>query len=143
MVQKMPLDDYARFMNSIDVGLSLMLAPHPSVVPFEFAATGAVVVTNTYENRSAQELEEICGNIVPCPPTLAGIEAALRMAVTRAEDFETRERRRLVVADRSWKETFSPDMLASLLAAVRDGSSESLARRHEHPALVSETTSAS
>jgi hypothetical protein len=120
MIQKMPQEDYARFMSSIDIGLSLMLAPHPSVVPFEFAATGAVVVTNTYENRSAADLEAICKNIVPCPPTLAGIEAALRTAVTRAEDLETRQRQCLVNATRqSWKETFSARVLDKVIASVR------------------------
>ncbi|MCJ2035237.1 hypothetical protein [Methylobacterium sp. J-068] len=119
MVQKMPLDEYARFMNSIDIGLSLMWAPHPSVVPFEFAATGAVVVTNTYENRSAEELEAICRNIVPCPPTLAGIEAALRRAVARAEDRETRQRQRLIGPDRTWKETFAGDVLDPIFASLQ------------------------
>lgn len=106
MVQKMPLEAYERFMSSIDVGVSLMLAPHPSVVPFEFAATGAVVVTNTYENRSERDLQGICPNIVPCRPTLEGVETALRTAVARAEDFETRARQRLVLPDRSWARTF-------------------------------------
>lgn len=138
MVQKMPQEDYARFMNSIDIGLSLMLAPHPSVVPFEFAATGAVVVTNTYENRSAPELEAICRNIVPCAPTLAGIEAALRAALTRAEDFQTRERQRLTGTDRSWKETFSSDVLARVLASVTEVAPKEPVRRREHPVLVSE-----
>lgn len=106
MVQKMPLEAYERFMGSIDVGVSLMLAPHPSVVPFEFAATGAVVVTNTYENRSERDLQGVCRNIVPCQPTLEGVEAALRTAVIRAEDFETRARQRLVLPDLSWAQTF-------------------------------------
>ncbi len=69
---KMPLDAYEQFMSSIDIGVSLMLAPHPSVVPFEFAATGAVVVTNTYENRSKRDLQAICRNITPVPPQPRG-----------------------------------------------------------------------
>lgn len=118
MVQKMPLDVYERFMSGIDVGVSLMLAPHPSVVPFEFAATGAVVVTNTYENRSERDLQGVCPNIVPCRPTLEGVEAALRTAVGRAEDFETRARQRLVLPDRSWAQTFDGQFLDAVYGSL-------------------------
>ncbi|MBE7199572.1 MAG: hypothetical protein INR70_17465 [Parafilimonas terrae] len=118
MVQKMPLDAYERFMSSIDVGVSLMLAPHPSVVPFEFAATGAVVVTNTYENRSERDLRGVCPNIVPCRPTLEGVEAALRTAVARAEDFETRARQRLVLPDSSWARTFDGPFLDAVYGSL-------------------------
>ncbi|ACL57703.1 hypothetical protein [Methylobacterium nodulans] len=118
MVQKMPQEEYETFMSSIDIGLSLMLAPHPSVVPFEFAAAGAVVVTNVYENRSADDLQAICRNIVPCLPSLSGVEAALRAAVERAEDIETRERERLVLQERSWSSTFDAAVIERVFLSL-------------------------
>ena len=73
MIPRMSEQDYQRFFSSLDIGISLMFAPHPSVMPFEFATTGALVVTNTFENRSASDLRGMCENIVPCPPTVSGV----------------------------------------------------------------------
>lgn len=122
MIQKLPVESYEIFMNEIDVGLSLMLAPHPSVVPFEFAATGAIVVTNIYENRSAEELEAICRNIVPCRPTLEGVVSALRTAVLRAEDVDAREAQRLILPSTSWADQFTPAMLDGLFSSLVEDS---------------------
>ncbi|GEO99590.1 rhamnosyltransferase WsaF family glycosyltransferase [Methylobacterium haplocladii] len=118
MRQKMPLDMYETFMNNIDIGLSLMFAPHPSVVPFEFAATGAVVVTNVYENRAADDLEAICSNIVPCQATIDGVAAALREAVARAGDLERREANRLRLTDRRWDDVFDAKTLDTVFASL-------------------------
>ena len=43
---KLPYDDYPAYLSSVDLGLSLMLSPHPSHPPLEMAAAGARVVTN-------------------------------------------------------------------------------------------------
>ena len=90
---KMSEEEYTRYVGSMDIGVSLMYAPHPSVVPFEFATTGALVVTNTYENRSAAQLAEVCGNIIAGPPTVDGLVASLREAIRRVTFFEEREAR--------------------------------------------------
>lgn len=100
-------DDYQRMCGSMDIGISLMYAPHPSVIPFEFATTGALVVTNTYENRSAAQLEAICGNIVPCDLSIEGVVASIRKAVARLNDFDERESSALVPDTGGWRDIFT------------------------------------
>ena len=117
LVQKMAIDDYERFVTDIDVGLSLMYAPHPGLVHFEFAAAGAMVVTNTFENRSAELLTSLSANLVPCAPTIEGVHAALRTAAERAEDFEARRRNRLVLPDVTWSDVFSPAFVDAVFGA--------------------------
>ena len=112
--------EYERMCSLMDVGVSLMYAPHPSVIPFEFATTGAMVVTNTYENRSAARLEAICRNIVPCDLSIEGVAAGIRAAVERLADVNGRAKRALVPATSTWDEVFSHEFLRSTFGAVSD-----------------------
>ncbi|MBE7210363.1 MAG: hypothetical protein INR65_05040 [Gluconacetobacter diazotrophicus] len=114
LVPKMSREDYVAFMGSVDIGISLMSAPHPSVVPFELATTGALVVTNTYENRSAADLAAICANIVPCDESLSGVVAALAEAASRVDDFAERERRTYRPENPPWDRIFSPAMVREI-----------------------------
>jgi len=111
---KMSEEEYTRYISSMDIGLSLMYAPHPSVMPFEFATTGALVVTNTFENRSASELAAISGNIIAGPPTVEGTAQCLREAVSRVENAEERIANIFNPAFASWNDIFSSDVLAEI-----------------------------
>ena len=105
--EKQPEEDYQKMCGAMDVGVSLMYAPHPSVIPFEFATTGALVVTNVYENRSHEQLRAICGNIIPCETSLSGVTEAIRQAVSRVADFDAREAQAYVPASAGWREVFT------------------------------------
>ena len=111
--EKQPEEDYQRMCGAMDVGVSLMYAPHPSVIPFEFATTGALVVTNVYENRSHKQLRAICGNIVPCESSLPGVIEAIREAVSRVADFSARQSQAYVPASAGWHEVFDRDFIES------------------------------
>jgi hypothetical protein len=114
LIQKMSIEEYERFVSDIDVGLSLMYAPHPGLVHFEFAAAGAMVVTNTFENRPAELLAAMSANLVPCAPTIEAVQAAITTAAERAEDFEARRKNRLVLPDLKWRDVFSPAFVDSV-----------------------------
>ena len=139
--EKQSEDDYQRMCGGMDVGVSLMYAPHPSVMPFEFATTGALVVTNTYENRSATQLEAICRNIVPCDLSIEGVMAAIRTAVGRLGDVEAREERALVPHTGGWQEIFDRAFVESFLGAAPAAPSLSvvpLAGRARKPRIAAE-----
>ena len=108
----------------MDVGVSLMYAPHPSVIPFEFATTGALVVTNVYENRSGEQLRAICGNIIPCESSLPGVIQAIREAVSRVADFSARQAQAYVPASASWREVFNKAFVESFAGPVPQPRSE-------------------
>ncbi|MCW6509564.1 rhamnosyltransferase WsaF family glycosyltransferase [Lichenifustis flavocetrariae] len=57
---KVPLDQYASYLLDAAVGFSLMASPHPSYPPLEMAEFGALVVTNTFDNK---DLSQRVGNI--------------------------------------------------------------------------------
>lgn len=108
---KMSEEQYQTYIASMDIGVSLMFAPHPSVVPFEFATTGAIVVTNTYENRSAESLQKISKNIIAGAPSIEGITAALRLAIARVNDTKGRERHIYQPNNSQWREIFNDNLL--------------------------------
>jgi hypothetical protein len=59
---KMPIEQYYEFARTIDVAVSLMLAPHPSYPPLELASLGATVVTTKYQNKA--DLQKYSKNII-------------------------------------------------------------------------------
>lgn len=81
LMGKLPLGDYAEALKTFDLGLSLMYAPHPSILPFEMASSGIVTVTNTFDGRGRELLTNISPNLIPCAPTIDGVANALIEAV--------------------------------------------------------------
>ncbi len=55
---KLPLDRYARKLESAGVGLSLMASPHPSYPPLEMAHFGVRTVTNRYACKDLSKAHE-------------------------------------------------------------------------------------
>ena len=105
---------YAELLREHDVGLALMYTPHPSLPPIEMAAAGMLTVTNTFETKTADALAEISPNLVAAEPTLDGIVAALREAVTGADDAE----RRVSGADVNWSRDWSQSLDDALMERV-------------------------
>ncbi|MGE0715561.1 MAG: hypothetical protein AB7P02_08970, partial [Alphaproteobacteria bacterium] len=110
-VQKMPEADYRRFVTEVDIGVSLMYAPHPSLIPFELATTGALVVTNTFENRPPGFFARISRNILACPPGIDAVAAAVAAAIPRVEDRPARIARAYRPPERTWRDVFGPAFL--------------------------------
>ena len=111
---KLPESKYREFLRDTDIGVSLMYAPHPSLVPYEMAQAGARVVTNIFENRDGQYLRSISENIVPCEPTVEGIAAAITIAIGSLTDFASRVRGSYLshrALRSSWQEVFSQSFL--------------------------------
>jgi hypothetical protein len=105
-IPKMSLEEYRDFLPSIDVGVSLMYAPHPSVVPYEMAAAGAMVVTNTFDMRPAEFWTKSSKNFIVGEPTINGIADAIREAVRLSSDFERRVSNAYRSPTKGWNEVF-------------------------------------
>lgn len=114
LMKKMDEQEYVDFMGTLDIGISMMDAPHPSVVPFEFATTGALVITNTYENRSKGDLTSLSNNFIPCDISLDGMEGAIREAVSRVMNFDDRAANVFAPDTSSWARVFSPDVVRKI-----------------------------
>ncbi|MGQ7794587.1 rhamnosyltransferase WsaF family glycosyltransferase [Faunimonas sp. B44] len=109
---RVPIAEYQELMENVVVGLSLMHAPHPSVVPYEMLQVGAQVVTNSFENRSAAELERISPNFIPAGATIESVVDAIRKAVARVSAGASRLGSARRIGPSSWD--------AALQGALRD-----------------------
>jgi hypothetical protein len=96
-----------------------MYTPHPSLVPIEMASAGMVTVTNTFENKTADALGQISGNLIAAEPTVDGIAFALARAASAAEDFEARAQHSDVAWSRDWEASFGDDQLAWLESVLK------------------------
>jgi hypothetical protein len=107
---------YGRLLAGCDVGLALMLTPHPSLVPLEMASAGMVTVTNSFENKTAEAMEAISGNLIAPEPTLDGIAAGLERAAASAEDAEARVRGAGEVEwSRDWNASFDDPLVEQIV----------------------------
>jgi GT2 family glycosyltransferase len=82
--------DYARLVRRMHLGLSLMYSPHPSYPPIDLAASGAVVVTNTYGVK--QNLDLYSENILCRRLDVDSLVEGLDTALTLVKDDDTRQR---------------------------------------------------
>ena len=103
--------EYGNLVRQLDLGISLMYAPHPSVMPFEFATTGALVVTNTFSNRPAAWFERVSRNIVAGEPTVPGVVAAIEGALARMDDVDARAANAYAPPIADWPQVFDAAFL--------------------------------
>lgn len=79
----MSYQDYAKRVRTADLMLSLMLSPHPSYPPIEMAASGKLVVTNSFSVKTAERMRAFSPNIIVAEPTAESIGIALENVVGR------------------------------------------------------------
>jgi beta-1,2-rhamnosyltransferase WsaF-like protein len=101
-----------------DVGLALVHAPRPGSVPIEMAAAGMLVVTNTFETKTAAALAAISPNLIGAEPTIEGIAQAINGAVAAADDVEARRRGSAVRWSRDEEESFPDELLDRVIALL-------------------------
>lgn len=114
----MSFAEYAECMRSADLMLSLMLSPHPSYPPLEMAASGKLVVTNSFSVKNAERLRHYSPNIIVAEPTSESIAAALERVCTRINvGFSTYDPFGAVSLPTSWDESLS-EILPTLMQKI-------------------------
>jgi hypothetical protein len=113
--------DYARVLAGHDVGLALMYTPHPSLVPIEMARAGLLTVTNTFENKTAEALQDISGNLIAVPVSVDGLAQALATAAARVDDVDRRLAGTAVNWSRDWDQSFDEGLLDRISSYLFSG----------------------
>lgn len=72
---KMDINEYYNFAKTIDLGVSLMLAPHPSYPPLELSSLGSVVISTKYETKTS--LNRYNNNLLLCDPSVSSVKATI------------------------------------------------------------------
>ena len=111
LLPKVSLNEYKELLSQFDLGMSLMLSPHPSLVPTEMASAGMIVVTNTYANKTSESLQNISTNFVAAEPTIDGIVLALGIAAKRVYEYQDRIAGAVVNWPQSWEDAFNDDFM--------------------------------
>jgi hypothetical protein len=96
--------DYQALVARMDAALSLMDTPHPSYPPYDLAAAGAAVLTNTHPGKT--DLSDLSANILVSEPGVDDLLEGLGRLVELGQDDEQRRRNR--EADticRDWNES--------------------------------------
>ncbi|MEO6076751.1 MAG: glycosyltransferase [Dokdonella sp.] len=114
LLPRTSLDEYIQLLPTFDVGLSLMMSPHPSLVPLEMAAAGLRTVTNTFANKTAVRLAAVSPNLIAVPPTVDGIADGLAEAIRRAGDLKGRLADARIDWPTNWTDAFSPETMQRL-----------------------------
>jgi glycosyltransferase involved in cell wall biosynthesis len=106
---------YGEILGGYDIGLSLMLTPHPSLVPIEMASAGLLTVTNTFETKTAERLTAISGNLIPAAPSIDGVVAGLAEAVGRVDDHAARIGGAAVDWSDDWEQSLDGRVVGSVV----------------------------
>ena len=121
----LPWAAYQDLVSRMDAALVLMDTPHPSYPPYDLAAAGAAVLTNTHGSKT--DLSDISANIITAPSSMDGLAEGLAQLAALGQDDDQRARNR---ADdgivRSWDVALA-DVVGSLVARyapVLGGSSD-------------------
>ncbi len=69
---KVSLEEYADYLLTSKIGLSLMISPHPSYPPLEMAFFGLKTITNSYENKNLSYMHENIVNVDDLRPAVVG-----------------------------------------------------------------------
>lgn len=120
LVAKTSLEGYIAMMPSFDVGLSLMMTPHPSLVPIEMAAAGMWTVTNTFANKTAEKLADISTNLIGVAPTVEAIVDGLVEAMARVDRIDDRLAGAHVNWPLDWNTAFPPQTIERIRAFMGD-----------------------
>jgi hypothetical protein len=75
------------------------------------ASAGMLVVTSTFENKTAESLRAISPNLVPVEPTVDGIKRGLREAVGAIGAVEQRIEGARVDWSRSWQASLDDELI--------------------------------
>jgi 2-polyprenyl-3-methyl-5-hydroxy-6-metoxy-1,4-benzoquinol methylase len=114
LIRKTSLDEYYKMLPDFDLGLSLMLSPHPSLPPLDMAAAGMLVLTNVFMDKSAARMAEISPNILAVEPDCQALVEGLRTTAGRITDVEARLAGSQLRWARSWAETFHPAFMEQI-----------------------------
>ena len=118
LVPRTGQSEYASFLSGHDLGVALMEAPHPSLVPFEMASAGMPTVTTTWgDSKTPEGLAAVSPNLIAVAPDAEAVAGALAVAVARTDDFEGRVEGASFQWPRDWNEAF-PDPLLDRIAAL-------------------------
>jgi hypothetical protein len=89
IIQNLPWQDYVKLVRRMDVGLCLMEAPHPSHLPLNLAASGAVVVTN--QDGGKTSLAADSSQIIRVDSGVESLKSGIAEATARAADRNFRQ----------------------------------------------------
>lgn len=118
--RKLSHADYASALREFDAGMSLMYAPHPSLLPFEMASSGIATVTNTFGRRDAAFLRAISANLYPCEADIDSVATALGQAVAASSDIHERIAHSPIAWSTDWRDTFDDRFIARALTLLQE-----------------------
>ncbi|HEY9216138.1 MAG TPA: glycosyltransferase [Ancylobacter sp.] len=116
----MNFSDYAERVRTADLLLSLMLSPHPSYPPLEMAASGKLVVTNSFSVKTLERLKAISPNLLVAEPNSESIASTLGVAIGRVNaGLASNDPSGSIALPLDWDMSLK-DVVETLVVRVRD-----------------------
>ncbi len=105
---QMTWQEYAGFLQTVDLALCLMYTPHPSYPPYDAACSGSVVLSNRCMNKTSFPQ---CANVLLTDLQEDQFLGEMQRAIALAQDSETREKQYAQSQiPRDWKQTLERTM---------------------------------
>jgi hypothetical protein len=112
-------ETYQNFVRTGDVGLSLIMAPHPGLVHYEMVNAGLIVVVNTFETRSANYYNNYSPLFVPVENNLENIIEGSISAEKMSYDTILRFKTQKFNHEKtSWDEVFPKEKIKKIFTEI-------------------------
>lgn len=116
----MSFDEYARRVRTADLMLSLMLSPHPSYPPLEMAASGKLVITNSFAVKTAERMRAFSPNIIVAEANAESVGQAIERAAGRINcGLPSYDSSGAIALPTDWDQSLS-GIVADLVARLRE-----------------------
>lgn len=118
-------EEYAQLIGTVDVAMSLMYAPHPSLFPYELARAGAIVVTNRFPGRGEDYISSRSKNVVSFEPCIEDCVRAIGEAVSMVSAGggveEEEDQQYLDTRGGGWERVFDARFFRRLEKSIGEG----------------------
>ena len=95
--------EYAGFLQTVDLALSLMYTPHPSYPPYDVACSGGVVISNQCKNKLNFEQSN---NVILADLEFSSMVEAIKTGIALAQDIPQRKHNyENATIPRNWHDT--------------------------------------
>ncbi|MFK7968588.1 MAG: hypothetical protein AB8B68_05540 [Rickettsiaceae bacterium] len=117
---RMSLKEYKEFIGSIDICLTLMATPHPSMIPMDIAGSGGLVVTNLMHTRTKEYYKKISSNIIAVEASRDKIVLGIKQAIIKLEESVDVPKNTKINYPTSWVETWNDEVKMYLDHVFKD-----------------------
>lgn len=118
LFKKVSLEHYKKALEQHQIGISLMYAPHPSVIPYEMIHANMCVLTNIYSNRNIKYYKDISDAFYPTKLCMGDMKKTFKKMISDIDKDSVLFTKKQEFP-KNWDEVFNKEFLDNVCSMIR------------------------